>query len=265
MESCLFLSHISTGDNFTVYPILCEISNKYDSIHIFTLWRNRKFIKQLYENFNNIIIHELEPGYNLCQPPKEIVLGIIKDLNLKNVMVSGFYDYLGYSKKTSLPFWREFYLNVNMDFDLLRNKYRNINRKLEKEKQLYDEIVKIYGKDYVFVHDHRHINYSHICPRANIILDTTNINLKIFHPNINYYSKDSEYYNLWDENLIRDNILDYGMIIENAKEIYITDSSFSCLCCYLDLSKVQRKVIFSPTHDYTDYDKEYTKGWEILK
>ena len=52
------------------------------------------------------------------------------------------------------------------------------------------------------------------------------------------------------------------MIIENATEIHITDSAFSCLCPYLDLSKVEKKCIYTK-YDYVNYHNSF-KDWIIL-
>ena len=52
------------------------------------------------------------------------------------------------------------------------------------------------------------------------------------------------------------------MIIENATEIHITDSAFSCLCPYLDLSKVIKKVIYTG-YDCVNYHNSF-KDWIII-
>jgi hypothetical protein len=265
-RNCIFLSHISTGDNFTVYPIICEIHQKYENFHIFTLYRNRKFIKQLFENHDNIIIHELDENHNFYHPPENQVLDLIKKIPNCDLIVTGFYNYLGFPqrKHNILPFYREFYDMVNLDYDKLKNEHRKINRNFMKELELYNRLIERYGKDYIFVHDHRHIDYKHYGARPDVKV-RSELDIPIFHPNINFYIKDREnkYYKNWDKNLISDNIMDYGMIIENAKEIYITDSSFCCLCTHLNLKNVSKKEIFVPSGiNIRDYDQTFN-DWLI--
>ena len=130
-----------------------------------------------------------------------------------------------------------------------------------------DKIISIYGEKYIFIHDHRHIKYDQY---TNYRPDVTNLindnKFPVFHPNFNYYSFDKKhkYYNLWSKELIRYNLLDYGLILENAEEISIIDSSFSNLCPYLDLSKVKYKQLktyidYLDYHPMGDYDT-----WKII-
>jgi hypothetical protein len=268
-SDCIFLSHISTGDNFTVYPIVCQLSEQYKTVHIFTLFRNRFTMKQMYENFSNILIHECSKEYNYCLAKKTDVFDLIQKLGSSvKVIVAGFYDFLGYNQKHHhMPFYREFYLQVEMNYDELRKKHNKIYRNLERETEFYEMVVKKYGTSYIFVHDHRHIDYNHYSPRKNVTV-STDLDIPIFHPNINYYSNDKnhKYYNLWSVDLIRENIFDYGMVIEKASEIYITDSSFCCLCCYLSIPEYTPKTIYVPSGvDIKDYYDIYKSNWKIYK
>ena len=50
-------------------------------------------------------------------------------------------------------------------------------------------------------------------------------NIPIFHPNFNYYKDypDHPFYSFWNIEFMTDNILDYGLIMENSKEIHVND------------------------------------------
>jgi hypothetical protein len=116
---------------------------------------------------------------------------------------------------------------------------------------------------YIFTHDHRHVNYNHFNIRKNVIINQNN-NHMIFHPNINYYNTEHEYYNLWDMILLSDNILDYCKIIENATEIHITDSVFCCICPYLDLSNVKIKCVYTDSnYDLINYHESFS-DWHVI-
>jgi hypothetical protein len=90
-------------------------------------------------------------------------------------------------------------------------------------------------------------------------------NAPVFHPNINYYSglENNCNYHLWSSELMSDNLLDYCTLIENATEIHISDSAFSCLTPFLDLKNVKKKCIHTSLN-VIGYHDEYIK-WEIVK
>jgi len=145
----------------------------------------------------------------------------------------------------------------------MRYDYEDINRNKERELNLYNLVVSKYGEKYIFLHDHRNIKYQHISVRKNVHVDSE---LPVFHPNINYYS-DSENncnYHLWSSDFSSDNLLDYCTLIENATEIHIADSAFSCLMPFLDLKNVKKKCIHTSLVDVTSYHDDYI-NWEIVK
>ena len=60
IKNCIFLFHLNTGDNFTMYGAVRHLQQIYENVLIFCLYRNRHTIKQLYEKFNNIHIHVIQ-------------------------------------------------------------------------------------------------------------------------------------------------------------------------------------------------------------
>lgn len=261
-ENIFILFHLSTGDNLTMYALIRYYQQIYNNIYIFSLYRNQLFVKQLYEYYPNIHVIVIEDiNYN-----NYLVLNYILDEHVNKV---GNYDIIkigGHNEdwnNTDLRlFWRKFYENSNLPYEI-RYDYNNINRNYENELKLYNLLISKYSNNYIFVHDHRHINYNHFHIRRNINLDT-NIETPIFHPNFNYYTDNSGhiYYNLWSNDLISNNLLDYCMIIENAKEIYISDSSFACLCPYLNLSHIKKKCVYTRLN-MVDYHNSFN-DWEII-
>jgi hypothetical protein len=259
-KACIFLFHLSTGDNFTMYGAVRHLQKIYKDVYIFCLYRNRYTVKQMYQQFNNIHIHIiLNEDYNNCIVPNHLIE--LYKANIKNYdlyscgsHINNFYEVPGY-------FWSKFYDNINLPYSL-RYEYNDINRN-SKEDDLYNKVVEKYGKKYIFLHDHRNVKYKHICERAdvNVISD-----YPIFHPNFNYYSNiGGEFNDLWSQDFLSDNLFDYCMLIENATEIHISDSSFSCLMPYLDLKKVQKKVIHtSYCEGLVNYHEKF-KDWEIVK
>ena len=142
-------------------------------------------------------------------------------------------------------------------------RYSIINRNYERENDLYDKVVKKYGYKYIFVHDHRYLDTTFRTCRPNVI--APDVNIPIFHPNCNYYQaidNKNKFANLW-YNFISNNLLDYCMVIEKAYAIHISDSSFSCICPYLNLSHIKDKTIYSNL-DVIDYHSSFNE-WNIVK
>ena len=256
MEHCIILFHLSTGDNFTMYAMVLHNSFIYKYVHIFCLHRNKNTIKQMYGGYKNIIIHfHKKKNYNCHLIDKKDLDNIKKKLINYDIISTGEHNN---NWSYSQNFWRYFYKQGELEYDI-RYAYININRDYKKEKDFYNKIVNKYGKKYIFINDHRQILKYDGIPRPTIHIIHK---LPIFHPNINYYNKNDKYFNLWEIDFLKDNLFDYSMIIENATEIHINDSAFSCLCPYLDLSKVKKKCIYT-TYDYIDYHKSF-KDWTIL-
>jgi len=259
-ENCIILFHISTGDNFTMYALVLHYQKIYKNVYIFCLFRNKLSVNQLYEKFSNIHIILIEnPNYNYCTVPNNLVEDLQKKLINYDMFLSG-KNIPGW--ECPLNFWNSFYKDSKLDYSIRYNEeYCKINRNNKNEIELYNKLILKYSTKYIFVHDHRNIKYIHPDGRINVIIQDKQY--PIFHPNINYYNDiNNKYYNLWNIQFLSDNLLDYCYIIENAEEIYINDSCFSCLCPYLDLSKVKSKNIYTNL-DLINYHKSF-KDWNII-
>lgn len=251
------LFHLSTGDNFTMYAMILYLTTIYENVYIFCLHRNYETITQLYELHPKIHICKCDSNHNYCNVPIDTLKYYCSTITDYEIIKTGCHN----SKwEHNDNFWKGFYSVVNIDYNL-RYVYTSINRHYYKEDILFNKIKNIYGEKYIFVHDHRNYDYKHNSIRPNVIV---NSETPIFHPNYNYYNDDTtnSFYNYWNNSLYLNNLLDYCSVIENAEEIHISDSSFSCLCPYLDLSKVKRKCIYT-TLNVIDYHESF-KNWTIL-
>ena len=273
-ENCVKLSHLSTGDCLTMNACICYYSEIYKNIYIFCLERNEQFIKQLYYNKNIIIIvipQEEHEKYNLhYAAPLSYISKYISELVDYDIIKSGnSFDENGtiideWDKINNIgEFWKKFYYQVNLPYEI-RYKYTDINRNYYNEKDFYNKIVNIYGSKFIFAQDHLSLNYNHKGRRVLLNKNIINNEIPIFHPNINFYEEDKEhkFYNLWIKDLISNNLLDYCTVLENSEKIIIIDSSFSCLCAYLNLSNVKEKIIYSNL-DLIDYHKSFN-DWKII-
>jgi len=225
------------------------------------------FVKQLYEKYLNINITILPEKYENNKlyynvPINHLTkyLQTVKDYDLIKTGNSFSEDRSiipEWSKMNHIgEFWRKFYYQANLPYSI-RNKYLDINRNHKRELDFYNEIKTIYGEKYIFVHDHCHIIYNHRGRHSNLNRDRIiNDDIPIFHPNINFYcnNKNHKFYKLWNKDLIKDNLLDYCMILEKSYIIHCIESSFTCLSAYLNLDKVKNKYIYETRNlDLIDY------------
>ena len=259
-KNCIFLFHVSTGDNFTMYAAVRHFQKIYKDVFIFCLHRNRHTVMQLYQPYKNVNVIILIETYNYYLAPTNLIEQVKSQINNYDLFISGNYEpnfdtIIG-------EFWEKFYYQLKLPYRM-RYDYEDINRNKKIELNLYNLVVGKYGEKYIFLHDHRNIKYQHFYIRGNVYVESS---LPVFHPNFNYYSglENNCNYNLWSSEFLSDNLLDYCTLIENSTEIHISDSAFSCLMPFLDLKNVKKKCIHTDLLDIHNYHDEF-KNWEIVK
>ena len=260
-KSCIFAFHLSTGDNFTIYAAVRHFQKIYKDVYIFCLHHNRNTIAQLYQPYENVHIIILDEShnhsYNHFLVPSQVIEQCKFLINNSVLLVSGCYEP---NFDTIGAFWERFYDQLKLPYRM-RYDYEDIHRNKERETNLYNSIVSKYGEKYIFLHDHRSIKFYHNFSRGDVRVESE---LPVFHPNINYYAGLETKCDLWSSEFSTDNLLDYCTLIENATEIHICDSAFSCLMPFLDLKNVKKKCIYTSLNGIIDYHDEY-KNWEIVK
>jgi hypothetical protein len=258
-KSCMVLFHLSTGDNFTMYAAVRHFQKIYKEVFIFCLHRNRYTVTQLYEPYSNVHILIIHQNYNNYLAPPHLIEHFKSQTKGVDLFVTGFHDP---NFDVSGRFWEKFYVQLHLPYSM-RYDYEDINRNKEKELNLHNAIVSKYGEKYIFLHDHRNIEYKHYYERSNVYVES---NLPVFHPNFNYYDglTNNCHGHLWSSEFMSDNLLDYCTLIENATEIHVSDSAFSCLMPFLDLKNVKKKCIYTDYDEIPTYHEQY-KNWEIVK
>ena len=258
-KNCIFLFHLSTGDNFTMYAAVRHFQTLYKDVYIFCLYRNRYTVAQLYEPYANVHILISDESYNHHLAPANLINQCKSQIKHYDMFSSGCYDP---KFDGSNGFWERFYNQLHIPYRI-RYQYEDIHRNKERELKLYNAVVDKYGKNYIFLHDHRNIKYKHYDIRSNVYVAASD--LPVFHPNTNYYFslENNAHYHWWSSEFMSDNLLDYCTLIENASEIHINDSAFSCLMPFLDLKNVKKKCIYTK-FSITTYHDEY-KNWEQIQ
>ncbi len=130
----------------------------------------------------------------------------------------------------------------------------------EKYKVLRDEITSK-TPNYIFVHD-----------RLPYDISSSLIKVKeefVFNVNRNAYQAhpDHPYYGVWQEKFTKKIITSFAGIIEHAKELHLMDSAFFCFATYLDLTKVEKLVVYRRLGTGLNYDLDQyipeKQHWEV--
>ena len=256
--------HAKLGDmilcNGLIRHLLSKL-NKNEKIFLFCRKQNLKSVKFLYRDEKRINLISINE--NLSLKDQKLLINFehykidhyinkIKKKNKIKYIKIGFEHYhrikdLNPDKKNPWPCDIVFYKQFNLPFKF-RFKKSYWKRDLKKEKNLFNKLV---GKEknYVFIHD----DFS-----RNLIIDDKNINSKY--------------------KIIRNNtdelIFNFGLILENAKEIHIMESSFRQI---IEVLNIKTKKLFlykgrrSSEYSIDLYNKKKkrwvgtSKKWTIVK
>lgn len=242
-KKAVFFGHIGLGDMINMSGAVRYLSTIYDEVTVICPDYYINNMKMLYRDDPTISLHPIKgaidapPLYNLpIEELKQLVTGsyFIPNGNVTGVYPDsiplGFYDQLGIPR------------SVYRDYFFLD---KNIPESIE----LYKPFE---GKKYIFVHQNT--------SRGDVNIDTTvdedTITLNISK---NIYPEEHQYHTLADI-VINKPLFHYVHLIENATELHLSDSCFSCLANLLDISKSKRKVCYSRSgHKCDNMD-----GWEYI-
>lgn len=267
MKTCVFTGHLGCGDMLTMNGAVRKLLLDYEKIIVVCKKAYTETVRQMYSDENKIEIYPIEKDYGAVADKNDI---IYSNNNYEYKFI-GFNDVKTFNEP-NIPFFILFYKQLGFDYTD-KVKYEKINRNYLIEDEIYKKFKKVYGEKYIFTHDHKGA-INHYNNRTFINVKDNINNLPIFHPNINYYEditieNREQFLSLWSEkwnSTVYNSILNYCKIIENATEIHIRDSCFSCLCPFLDLSKVKRKVVYSYDLDkptWIKYSNIY-EDWEVV-
>ncbi|MAV62061.1 MAG: hypothetical protein CMI80_01080 [Candidatus Pelagibacter sp.] len=247
--------------------ILCNgliriLSNKYNNyyLNLFCRSKHLKIIKFMYRDNKKIKLIPLKENRNLLDEKLlmkyegKFIENYIKKKNIKkrNLISIGFENYdkiknLNKDKKNQWPCDIIFYKQFNIPF---KKRFTETywRRDKKNEKKLYKKLIKKNEK-FAFIHDD---------PKRNIYLKNNFLNKKI---------------KKIVKNDVKENIFNYGMILEKADEIHIMESSIRQI---IEVLKIKSKKIFlykgrGGEHDANLYNnrlKKYvgtSKKWTIIK
>lgn len=199
MNSIYIVAHLGLGDHIIANGYVRTITENYDRTYLFCKPHNMKNVGFMYRD---------EPKIRLIPSDDFQMQWFLNTNPQNNYRVVGFKDYykIAYAPGNTLHIDEIFYMLAGVPFE---NKWKKfyVQRDLEREKQVFNELGLKEGDEYAFIHeDHRKI--------------TRNI------PKMKIIKSDMKY-----------SLFDYIYTIENATEIHVLNSSFFCLIDCLGINK----------------------------
>lgn len=224
VKKCMLIPHLGLGDMINMIGAIRYLSSCYDEIVVFCKERNIENMKLFLEDDPTIDFFVVPNNFHaVFTEPYQNFNGF-----QYRVLACGLHD--GTKPFVEGDFPLTFYRDINLDTSIIST-YFFVN---ENHSVIYKEQIPF---PYIFVHDESSTENFDF---KNIISS----NLTIINPNRVDYQETHPHYDLLKK-LCGKPLIFYKEIIENATEIYTTDSSFLCLANRLDTSKVTKFVCFS--------------------
>jgi len=227
MRSLFFFPHLGLGDHIICHGIVVELLKDYDKIIMPVKNHNVKSVEFLYQG-SNVSIIPVDDDMAAYKAAQE---------------TEGDHLCLGFHGKDFLRdhsnFSKSFYEQAHVEFSKAWDNFK-IKRNMQTENDLYKKLIST--RPFAFVHDDE---------SRGLVAHKLKTSLPIVRP----------------DKSLSDTIFDYCLIMEEADELHLIDSSFALLADRLKL-KSQRKVI----HRYVRLDRSkgaqqsmptyYKQEWE---
>ena len=202
MKKIIIYHHLGLGDHIHCNGLIRTILkiNYNSEIYIFTRSKIKKMVSYMYRDQKKIKLIII-PNFILNED--NYVFNFLKKKKFSKFYKIGF-DYI---KKNfdqinkNLTVDQLFYKQMNISY---KNRYNKTywKRDFDKENKLYNKLVK--NRPYVFIHDDKNRGFS--------------IPDDLIKPQFNIIRNNPKY-----------SIFDYGLILENAAQIHLMESSIRCM------------------------------------
>jgi hypothetical protein len=236
MNSIYIYHHLGMGDHILCNAIIRTYTEQYDKVYNFAKPRFANNVMYMYRDLSNVKIIPAEmvnvqTFMNFSPNNNYLILGHTAEYFEK--FNNGIYKH----------FDEGFYIMANIPYSYKYDKFY-LQRDLDSEKNTYYNILGLKdNEEYVFIHED---------PDRNRLVKKEYINNKL------KTIRSSDYKNI--------NIFDFIYTIENAKEVHVMNSSFSCL-----IDTMQLKVNKLFLHEYMRNDMginpnhQLKLDWKIIK
>lgn len=221
----VFVTHLGLGDLINMNGAIRYCATMVDKLLVVSKKRNAVNIRDMLSDDKSIEIFECNDDDSDVR--YIIAAETIHGHKITNRFLSGYWN--GRRDYPDLP--NCFYKDMNIPIEV-----KNIFFKCNTINQLTVPI-----QPYIFTH-----NSSSFNTEVNLTKGWDINKILTIDPNKNYYTKGHSLYSI-AETYVNKPIFSYINIIENAEEIHVTDSSFYCVSCFLNL-KAKRKHCYDRTN-----------------
>jgi hypothetical protein len=221
--------HLGLGDMFWMNGAVRYLATAFDEVIVVCKERNLKNVALMYLDDPTIKILSVKDDKDIY-PFTEFR----KQLEAQGMTV------FCCGMHTRPPRIYEFPLSFYDDFGIprsIRQNYFHIPNFPETQ-ALYEAVTKI-SPTYVVVHQQSSTGSQDLWTRAT----ERNPDCPVLDVNVNHYPTDHRWFAA-AEAVVNQPVLFYKKLLENAKEIYMIESSVYCLTSHLDLSKVEKKFAY---------------------
>lgn len=228
MSRLFFLPHMGLGDLFLVNGMIRCLAKNNKVVIMPCKENNLITIKKMFHDLENFHIVPVAGGLDYNNQQQDVreaqMLGKFYRQNGYNYLGLGFFgnrfpEFNAVIENKSMTYEEFFYLEAGIPFEEKWNSFK-LKRDMDRELALFERFGVKEG-EYIFLHDD---------PERGRTIDRSKLpeGLPVITPKEMFYKGD---------------ILDYGYVIENAKELHMTNSSFADLSDFFNLRSEQKKYI----------------------
>jgi len=226
MSDLLLYHHLGLGDHIDCNGMVRYFAELYpdQKIHLPAKSNYYSMIDYMFRDSDQIIVHEIDKNKE-----RDEVRVLYESLQPTTFFVVG-HQFYPQNPSPEKNCWEYFYEQFNIDYDV-KYDYFFVERDIEEESRVFTKLNPD-QEDYIFVHDDKSRGFE-IEGEGNIKVIRNDISENIFH---------------------------FPMILENAKEIHVMESSFKSM---VEHFPVNGKLYF---HDFRGHPLgRHVKEWEIIQ
>ena len=237
--NCIVISHYNIYDFINIDYIIYLLSLKY--IRVYILLSNDVFIfcQNYFKQLSNIFYIQIPNNINITpENYNSIIINYFQNQQIQindnknyNLIKLGSYNNSWDNLKDTIlidnmniNYFEIFYEQYNLKYYKPITNEKWMVRDYERENEYYQKIYSFYPEGYIFTYNVDLQNIKNINNKKNLI----------------YEYNDKKY-----KNIEKWSIIYLLKIIENAKELHISELNMLLLCTTIDLSHISNKYIYS--------------------
>ena len=228
-KRALVYSHLGLGDMFWMNGAVRYLATAFDEVGVVVKEKYLKNVELMYADDKSI---------KFCVIPDDIVLFPFSEK--RKLFENEGYTVFACGNHTNSPQIYDFPHSFYDDFGLsrdIRQKYFHIPD-FPESLALWEKITAV-SKEYVVIHQQSSTGTIDLWTKATL----KNQSIPILDVNANHYPSNHPWHEIAEE-VVGKPLLFYKKLLENAREIYMLESSFYCMTSHLDLSKVTGKYAY---------------------